>query len=76
MLKWIQEWFEGHGLGHDFMGRGESGLPVWKYPRFRVRPFLAWYDLWMGVYIDRKDRQVYVCYLPCCVLQIGYQWKR
>lgn len=34
-----------------------------------------WYDLWIGVYIDRKGRRVYVCPFPCIVLifkQINY----
>lgn len=25
----------------------------------------AWYDLWVGAYIDRKARTLYVCPLPC-----------
>lgn len=29
----------------------------------------AWYDLWIGIYIDRARRAVYVCPLPCLVLK-------
>lgn len=25
----------------------------------------AWYDLWVGVFIDRRKRKVYVMFLPC-----------
>ena len=35
----------------------------------RVEFFFAWYDLWVGVYIDRGNRTAYVCPLPCCVLK-------
>jgi hypothetical protein len=33
--------------------------------RWRVRPLIAWYDLWIGVYVDRANRSVYVLPLPC-----------
>jgi len=31
----------------------------------KVTVRFAWYDMWMGVYVDRKARRVYVCPLPC-----------
>ena len=31
--------------------------------------FVAWYDLWVGAYIDRKNKVVYICLLPCIVLK-------
>lgn len=31
----------------------------------RVRPIFAWFDLWVGVYIDRPARRVYVFPVPC-----------
>lgn len=36
----------------------------------RLRIFVAWYDLWVGLYYDRKGKQLYVCPLPCLVFQI------
>lgn len=30
----------------------------------------AWYDLWVGVFIDRAKRIVYVCPLPCILVTI------
>lgn len=24
-----------------------------------------WYDIWIGIYIDRKNGRVYFCPLPC-----------
>lgn len=36
----------------------------------KVRVFFAWYDLWVGIFVDRPKRRVYLCPLPCCVIQI------
>lgn len=32
----------------------------------------AWYDLWVGVFYDRKRRVVYVFLIPC----LGVEWQR
>ena len=37
-----------------------------------IRPLFAWYDLWVGIYIDRKGRRLYVLPLPC--IGIVIQW--
>lgn len=39
----------------------------------KLRCFLAWYDLWVGAFWDQKKRILYVCPLPCCVIQIQFQ---
>lgn len=31
----------------------------------KVKPFFRWYDLWIGLYIDREARAVYICPIPC-----------
>jgi hypothetical protein len=33
--------------------------------RPRVKFSFAWYDLWVGFYVDRRYRRLYVCPLPC-----------
>lgn len=33
--------------------------------KLRVRPIFAWYDLWIGVFIDRPKRRVYIFPVPC-----------
>jgi len=40
--------------------------------RLKVSLSLLWYDLWVGVYVARKPSGtvLYVCPLPCCVLQV------
>lgn len=30
----------------------------------------AWYDLWVGIFIDRHKRRVYICPLPCLLLTL------
>lgn len=65
------KWFKGHGVMYYQCWEGED--IGFRYPRFRVRPMFAWYDLWIGVFVDRKARQIYVFPLPCLGFQIGYQ---
>lgn len=33
--------------------------------KISIKPLFAWYDMWMGVYWDRKSRRLYVMPLPC-----------
>jgi len=35
-----------------------------------MKLFLAWYDMWVGAYFDRKERLLFICLLPCVVLRI------
>lgn len=38
----------------------------------RIKPLFAWFDLWVGVFIDRKGQRVYVLPLPCVGVVIHY----
>ncbi len=38
----------------------------------KVKIFFAWYDLWIGVYIDRSNQAVYICLFPTIVIKV---WK-
>lgn len=40
-----------------------------------VRLMFAWYDLWVGVFIDRPKRRVYIFPLPCVGLVITLRPK-
>jgi len=31
---------------------------------------LKWYDLWVGAYIDKPNRTVYICPIPMIVIKI------
>lgn len=35
-----------------------------------IKPFFRWYDLWIGLYIDKPNRTLYVCPLPMIGLKI------
>ena len=32
----------------------------------------AWYDLWIGVFIDTKKKRVYICPLPTLLIEFPY----
>ena len=36
----------------------------------KIRPMLAWYDMWVGVFVDTSKRRVYIFPLPCVGLRI------
>lgn len=38
----------------------------------RVRFVFAWYDLWVGMYWDRKSRKLYILPLPCIGIVISF----
>jgi hypothetical protein len=42
---------------------------------WRITPLFAWYDIWIGVFIDRAKRKVYVFPVPCFGLVIELPTK-
>ena len=38
----------------------------------RIRPMFAWYDLWVGVFVDRQKRRLYIFPLPCLGLVVSW----
>ena len=41
----------------------------------KIKIFFAWYDLWIGFYIDRKNKCLYICPLPTLVIKISQEEK-
>jgi hypothetical protein len=40
----------------------------------KVRPIFAWYDLWVGLFVDKAKRRLYVFPVPCFGVVID--WSR
>lgn len=38
----------------------------------KVRPIFAWYDLWIGAFVDRPKHRLYLFPLPCIGLLIEW----
>lgn len=38
----------------------------------KITPVFIWYDLWIGVYINRAKRRIYVMVFPTLGFQIDY----
>ena len=38
----------------------------------RLRVSLAWYDIWIGIFVDTIKKKVYVCPLPGLLLTLRY----
>lgn len=38
----------------------------------RIRPLFAWYDIWVGVFIDVAKRRLYILPLPCIGIVIDF----
>jgi hypothetical protein len=36
----------------------------------RITLILAWYDLWIGVFVDRPKRRIYVFPIPCVGVRV------
>jgi hypothetical protein len=30
----------------------------------------AWYDLWIGVYVDKDNRKLYICLIPTLLITV------
>ena len=46
--------------------------PNWLARTVGIRLMFAWYDIWVGVFIDRAKRRIYILPLPCVGIVIDY----
>lgn len=37
-----------------------------------INVFFRWYDLWIGAFIDIKNKTLYVCPIPCLGIKITW----
>lgn len=46
--------------------------------RLRISPVFAWYDLWVGVFIDIRKRTLYIFPVPVFGLRVEWveQWRK
>lgn len=42
----------------------------------KVRPIIAWYDLWIGAFWDRRDRRLFILPVPCVGIVIDFGARR
>jgi len=38
----------------------------------KIEPLFKWYDLWIGIYVDTKNRVIYILPLPMIGVKISY----
>jgi len=50
-------------MAHVYLGK-----KLWPRPRVTVK--FLWFDLWVGVFVDRPKHTVYICPLPCVVIKV------
>jgi hypothetical protein len=39
----------------------------------QVKPFFRWYDLWIGFYWDKANRDLYFCLLPTIGFKVSFR---
>lgn len=44
---------------------------LWRvWCRVRIRPLFAWYDLWVGLFVDTHKKRLYILPVPCLGLVV------
>ncbi len=47
-----------------------KSIKLLKIGRFKLS--LAWYDLWIGIFIDKDNKKIYICLIPTLLITIEY----
>jgi hypothetical protein len=64
-VKRLRDWFRGNNVIEVVEANFKTGEITFRSPRWQLKPIFAWYDFWVGVYVDREKRRVYVFPIPC-----------
>lgn len=41
----------------------------------KVKLFFRWFDLWIGIYIDKRNKVIYICPIPMFGIKIDiWEW--
>lgn len=40
--------------------------------KLKFKLLFAWYDLWIGIFIDKSKRKIYIFPIPCLGIVIQY----
>ena len=40
--------------------------------RLKIKPFFKWFDIWVGIYIDRAGKAIYICPIPTVGIKIWW----
>ena len=38
-----------------------------------MRIEFKWFDLWVGVFIDTKNKKIYICFIPTIIISFNYK---
>lgn len=57
-------------MRRHLLARGDRRLAL--VGAVTVRPIFAWYDLWVGIFWDRKSRKLYILPVPCIGLVVTF----
>jgi hypothetical protein len=36
-----------------------------------IKLSFAWYDIWIGAYVDTKNKKIYICLIPTLLITIN-----
>ncbi|MCD4705009.1 hypothetical protein K8R66_02945 [bacterium] len=48
-----------------------KSITLLKINKFKLS--FAWYDLWIGFFIDKDNHRLYICLIPTLLITINYE---